>query len=106
VPRRDTLGVVCGTARRRTAAQRLEVGVGEVKVVNRAHRRIICAHGRDAESLAHSEGSERAVLVSALEPVKPLELRVVMLARMVCDAGTPSTFVLEPREVLHCAFRT
>ena len=41
VPRRYTLYVVGGAARRRTAAQRLKVGVGEVEEVNRAHRRVI-----------------------------------------------------------------
>ncbi len=30
MPRRNTLGVVCGAARCRTAAQRLKVGVGEI----------------------------------------------------------------------------
>jgi hypothetical protein len=34
----------------------------------------LTAHQSDAESLAHGEGGERAVLVDALEQVQPLEL--------------------------------
>ena len=44
--------------------------VGEVEVVNRAPCRVVGAHGHDAESLAHGEGRERAVLVDALEQVQ------------------------------------
>ena len=43
----------------------------------------LTAHQSDAESLAHGEGRERAVLVDALEQVQPLDQRVGALVREV-----------------------
>ena len=50
-------------------------GGGERRcVVEPTHATRSASHGNDAESLAHGEGRERAVLVDALEQVQPLEL--------------------------------
>jgi hypothetical protein len=69
-------------------------------VVNRAHRRVVGAHGHDTESFAHGEGRERAVLVDALEQVQPLDQRVGALVREVVRRGHAEHLRLEPREVL------
>ena len=66
----DTFCTCFHPHRRRTAAQRVTVGVGEVEVVNRAHRRVVGTRSHDAESLAHGGGRERAVPVDALEQVR------------------------------------
>ena len=60
----------------------------------------LTAHQSDAESLAHGEGRERAVLVDALEQVQPLEQRVGALVREVVRRGHAEHLRLEPREVL------
>ena len=60
----------------------------------------LTAHQSDAESLAHGEGRERAVLVDALEQVQPLDQRVGALVREVVRRGHAEHLRLEPREVL------
>jgi hypothetical protein len=79
VPHRDTLGVICGAAGRRTASQRLEAGgwgrrgrgQGSQSGTPSRRRRAWQRH----RGLAHGEGRERTVLANALEQGQPAAVR-------------------------------
>ena len=90
VPRRYTLGVVCGAAGRRTAAQRLKVGVGEVAEGTLSEAELTCILGA-------APGDDGAAKVAAgitkLHEQDLLELKALYYLNGLADTS-PELFAL------------